>query len=73
MAQDIEAAGSGIVIFPGWYGAYGNAVIIDHGNGISSLYGHMSSRSVAVNATVAPAKALVKLVLPLEHWSPLAF
>jgi len=42
----INAAGSGVVIFSGWYGAYGNAVIIDHGNKISTLYGHMSSRAV---------------------------
>ena len=59
--SNIVAAGSGIVIFSGWYGAYGNAVIIDHGNGISSLYGHMSSRSVAVNATVAPGQSIGKV------------
>lgn len=42
----IISAGAGVVIYSGWYGAYGNAVIIDHGNGLSSLYGHMSSRAV---------------------------
>ncbi|NLM20249.1 MAG: peptidoglycan DD-metalloendopeptidase family protein [Peptococcaceae bacterium] len=59
--SNIVAAGSGIVIFSGWYGAYGNAVIIDHGNGLSSLYGHMSSRSVAVNAKVAPGQSIGKV------------
>lgn len=54
----ITATGSGIVIYSGWYGAYGNAVIIDHGNGLSSLYGHMSSRAVAVNKEVVPGQVV---------------
>ncbi|MGI6451520.1 MAG: murein hydrolase activator EnvC family protein [Desulfitobacteriia bacterium] len=54
----IVAAGSGIVIFSGWYGAYGNAVIIDHGNGLSSLYGHMSSRAVAYGKEVLPGQVI---------------
>ena len=48
----IVAAGDGVVIFAGWYGAYGNAVIIDHGNGMSTLYGHMSSCAVSTDALV---------------------
>lgn len=39
----IIAAADGKVIFSGWNNAYGNMVIIDHGNGLSSLYGHMSA------------------------------
>ena len=39
----IVAAADGKVIFSGWNKAYGNMVIIDHGNGLSSLYGHMSA------------------------------
>ncbi|RNC28853.1 MAG: Murein DD-endopeptidase MepM [Candidatus Dichloromethanomonas elyunquensis] len=54
----IVAAGAGVVIFSGWYGAYGNAVIIDHGNGISTLYGHMSSRAVTTNQTVVPGQTI---------------
>jgi len=38
----IYAAGAGTVIYSGWYGAYGNTVIVDHGKGISSMYPHQS-------------------------------
>jgi len=54
----VVSGGAGIVIFSGWYGAYGNAVIIDHGNGISTLYGHMSSRSVKTNQEVVPGQTV---------------
>ncbi len=38
----IQASERGQVIFAGWYGGYGNAVIIDHGNGATTLYAHAS-------------------------------
>ncbi len=47
----IEAANNGIVVFAGVLGIYGNAVIIDHGQGLFSLYGHLS----ALNTTVGKA------------------
>ncbi len=43
----IAAAAGGTVIQAGWYGGYGNAVIISHGNGISTLYAHQSSIAVS--------------------------
>lgn len=39
----IHATGSGVVVHAGWWGAYGNAVIVDHGGGTTTLYGHMSA------------------------------
>lgn len=38
----IYASTQGRVIYADWYGGYGNAVIIDHGNGMTTLYGHCS-------------------------------
>lgn len=42
----VEAANSGVVIFASGLGIYGNTVIIDHGQGITSLYGHLSALQV---------------------------
>jgi len=42
----IQAANDGKVILAEYFGIYGNAVIIDHGAGLLSLYGHMSSIDV---------------------------
>ena len=38
----VMAAGSGKVTFRGWAGEYGNLVVIEHGNGYSTAYGHLS-------------------------------
>ena len=46
MGQPIIAAKEGIVIMAAVNGGYGNTVIIDHGNGYASLYGHQSSFEV---------------------------
>jgi murein DD-endopeptidase MepM/ murein hydrolase activator NlpD len=48
----IEATGDGIVIFAGSYGGYGNLVVIDHGYGITTRYGHMSRVDVTVGRHV---------------------
>ena len=42
----ILAADNGVVIHSGWYGGYGNTIILDHGGGYTTLYAHASSLSV---------------------------
>ncbi len=42
----VRAANDGVVVFAGFFGIFGNAVVIDHGCGIQSLYGHMSAITV---------------------------
>lgn len=48
MGCTVVAAESGVVTFAGWYGSGGNTIIIDHGNGISTLYAHMKTGSLKV-------------------------
>jgi murein DD-endopeptidase MepM/ murein hydrolase activator NlpD len=48
----VVAANRGKVLFSGMLGIYGNTVILDHGMGVQSLYGHLSSIGVSVGATV---------------------
>ena len=48
----IHAAQSGIVSHAGWIGGYGNTVMIDHGGGIVTLYGHNESLAVDVGQYV---------------------
>lgn len=57
----IRAAGDGEVIYAGWYGAYGNAVIIDHGGGMTTLYGHCSSLQVRNGASVRKGQAIARV------------
>jgi len=44
----IVAAESGTVVLSGWHGGFGQTVIIEHGNGITTLYGHNSRNLVSV-------------------------
>ena len=46
----IKAAAAGRVVHAGWKGAYGVCVIIDHGSGMSTVYGHMRSGSLKVSS-----------------------
>lgn len=50
---EIYAAGSGTVVVAGWYYTYGNCVVIDHGNGVRTLYAHCTSVNVEVGDTVS--------------------
>jgi murein DD-endopeptidase MepM/ murein hydrolase activator NlpD len=52
MGTSIVASNRGIVLFAEELGIYGNCVIIDHGMGVQSLYGHLSSIDVKVGQTI---------------------
>lgn len=54
----IHAAASGTVTLSSWYGGYGKCVIIDHGNGYSTLYGHFSSVDVSEGETVTQGQRI---------------
>jgi len=45
---DVKAANQGIVIFADYLGIYGNMIMIDHGQGVFSLYSHLSQ----INTTI---------------------
>ncbi len=56
----VEASNSGKVAFTGELGIYGNTVIIDHGLGLFTLYGHLSSIDVKVGDSVSKRQPLGK-------------
>ncbi len=48
----IASATAGTVILAGWFGGYGNTVVVDHGGGLTTLYAHQSSLAVSYGAAV---------------------
>ena len=53
-----RAAAAGTVIYSGWLGGYGNLVVVDHGNGLSTAYAHASSLLVGVGQSVAQGETV---------------
>lgn len=56
----VRATGPGRVVFAGTNGGYGRMVEIDHGNGITTAYGHLNSISVSVGETVARGEVIAR-------------
>lgn len=54
----IRAAGSGTVIYASWMEGYGNLVVIDHGNGLATAYGHQSSIAVSAGQSVTQGQTI---------------
>lgn len=54
----VTASAAGTVIMAQWYGGYGNYVLIDHGGGYSTGYGHLSAIYVANGQTVQRGQAI---------------
>jgi murein DD-endopeptidase MepM/ murein hydrolase activator NlpD len=58
MGTPINATADGVVVVAGWVRGYGNGIYIDHGNGISTRYGHLSRIDVVVGQTVKQGQHL---------------
>jgi hypothetical protein len=57
--ETVWAADGGVIVYAGWsYGGYGNLVMIDHGNGWQTLYGHLSHTSVECGQNVTQGAIL---------------
>jgi hypothetical protein len=57
----VKAAKAGRVIWSGWKGSYGNLVVIDHGNGVATAYGHNSQLNVSVGQEVSQGQIIAKV------------
>jgi murein DD-endopeptidase MepM/ murein hydrolase activator NlpD len=56
----VVAANAGKVINASWLGIFGNCVILDHGMGVASLYGHLSSFDVKVGDSVTRGQTIAR-------------
>ena len=54
----VHAADGGVVVEAGWVSGYGYTVIIDHGNGMSTLYAHNSEVAVSPGQTVSKGQVV---------------
>lgn len=59
--SNILAATDGTVKMAGWNGGYGNCVVIDHGGGTSTLYGHASKLLVSAGQHVTKGQVIAKV------------
>jgi murein DD-endopeptidase MepM/ murein hydrolase activator NlpD len=56
--SSVVAANDGLVVYAGWLDIFGNAVIIDHGCGLQTLYGHMASFKVKIGQLVKRGQSI---------------
>ena len=61
MGTDVYCAAQGKVIFAGQKSGYGNCVIIEHGNGLATLYGHLSKILIDANQQVKIGDVIAKV------------
>ncbi|MDF2636640.1 MAG: Peptidase [Pelosinus sp.] len=59
--DSVRAADSGVVIYADWMGGYGKAVIVDHGNGMSTLYAHNSELLVGEGQRVRKGEVVSRV------------
>jgi murein DD-endopeptidase MepM/ murein hydrolase activator NlpD len=56
----VVAANDGVVVYAGYFGIYGTAIVIDHGRGLQSLYGHLSSLDVRAGDHVTRGQVIAR-------------
>ena len=56
--EPYSAAASGTIVEAGWGGGYGNMILIDHGNGVSTRYAHSSRLLVSVSQHVSQGQTI---------------
>ena len=59
--EDVVAAADGVVITSGWVRGYGNTIMISHGSGLVTLYGHNSSLVVSNGQSVTKGQVIAKI------------
>ena len=57
----VRSTAAGVVVTAGWSGGYGNLVEIDHGNGLSTRYGHLSAFAVSEGQKVQAGQIVGKV------------
>lgn len=57
----VVAAADGVVSYAGWLGGYGNCVMINHGNGVVTLYGHGSKVVASVGQEVKQGDTILEV------------
>jgi murein DD-endopeptidase MepM/ murein hydrolase activator NlpD len=61
IGDPVRATASGTVTHAGWAGGYGNMVEVDHGNGLSTRYGHLSEIEANVGQTIRTGQVIGRL------------
>jgi murein DD-endopeptidase MepM/ murein hydrolase activator NlpD len=59
LGANVYASDSGVVVTAGWNsGGYGNVIMIDHGNGYQTVYGHLSQINVSLCQSVGKGQVI---------------
>ena len=61
MGAPVRAAASGVVVSANYQTGYGNAVVINHGGGVATLYAHLSAFNVRAGQTVTASMRIASV------------
>lgn len=66
----VRAVFAGDVVYAQWLKGYGNLVVLDHGDGVFTLYGHLTAGTVPRGTRVAVGEIIGRVAEPLEEEAP---